>query len=354
MGINAESLQTLEGLVRHYSPSGEEAAVVSWLVEHMRALGFTTAFRDQAGNAVGVIGTGAKNAVLLGHIDTVRGELPIRVDDERIYGRGTVDAKGSLACFVSAAAAVTPAPDLRLTVIGAVDEERGSSGARYAADAYQADFVIVGEPNRWDRIGLGYKGTLPMKLSLRRPASHTASAVVTAAEEWVQNWNNFHQFAAEYNADKPKLFDQLLVSLRSLQAGEDQEGQFAIGEIGCRLPPEGTPGEWFDRLRELAPLAELEMTAVPIPAWRCEKNTAPVRAFLKAIRAHEGTPAFVYKTGTADLNIVAPAWRCPALVYGPGDSALDHTDGEYLEIAEYLKAIEVLKDALNQLISAGS
>lgn len=353
MNANAESVRTLEGLISHYSPSGEEAAVVSWLVDRMRTLGFTAAFRDQAGNAVGVIGTGAKNAVLLGHIDTVRGDLPLRMDKERIYGRGTVDAKGSLACFVSAAAAVSPASDWRLTVIGAVDEERGSAGARYAAEAYQADFVIVGEPNRWDRIGLGYKGTLPMRLSLRRPASHTASAAITAAEEWVQCWNSIYRFAGEYNADKPKLFDQLLVSLRSLQAGEDQEGQFASGEIGCRLPPEGTPGEWFEKLQKLVSAGELEKTAVPIPSWRCEKNTALVRAFMKAIRAQEGTPAFVYKTGTADLNIVAPAWGCPALVYGPGDSALDHTAGEYLEIAEYLKAIEVLKDALNQLITAG-
>ena len=72
-------------------------------------------------------------------------------------------------------------------------------------------------------------------------------------------------------------------------------------------------------------------------------------AFLNGIRAAGGTPSFVYKTGTADLNIAAPVWKCPAVVYGPGDSALDHTPEEHISISEYLKAIEVLADALTRL-----
>ncbi|HEY2981455.1 MAG TPA: M20/M25/M40 family metallo-hydrolase, partial [Anaerolineales bacterium] len=81
------------------------------------------------------------------------------------------------------------------------------------------------------------------------------------------------------------------------------------------------------------------------------KNTPLVRAFLSAIRAHGGTPSFVYKTGTSDLNIVAPIWKCPALVYGPGNSSLDHTPEEHISVEEYLKAVEVLRDSLIKLMS---
>ncbi|HQV95841.1 MAG TPA: M20/M25/M40 family metallo-hydrolase, partial [Anaerolineales bacterium] len=74
------------------------------------------------------------------------------------------------------------------------------------------------------------------------------------------------------------------------------------------------------------------------------------RSFLSGIRSQGGEPRFVYKTGTADLNIVAPVWKCPAVVYGPGDSSLDHTPNEHIELEEYAKAATVLTDTLLKLI----
>ncbi len=75
-----------------------------------------------------------------------------------------------------------------------------------------------------------------------------------------------------------------------------------------------------------------------------------VRAFLASIRAEGGKPGFVYKTGTADLNVVGPVWNCPALVYGPGDSALDHTPEEHIELREYARTVRVLASALESLV----
>jgi [amino group carrier protein]-lysine/ornithine hydrolase len=66
---------TLIGLVEHYSPSGQERKAVEWLVERMKSLGFDDAFVDGAGNAVGVMGGGPRQVVLLGHIDTVPGDF---------------------------------------------------------------------------------------------------------------------------------------------------------------------------------------------------------------------------------------------------------------------------------------
>ena len=55
---------------------------------------------DVAGNAVGVIGSGPKSIVLLGHIDTVPGDIPVRIENGILHGRGAVDAKGPPATFV--------------------------------------------------------------------------------------------------------------------------------------------------------------------------------------------------------------------------------------------------------------
>ena len=97
---------TLIGLISQYSPSVEERRAVEWLVERMKSLGYGESFIDEAGNAVGVMGKGLKQVILLGHIDTVSGEISARVEDNILFGRGSVDAKGPLACFVDAVAAL--------------------------------------------------------------------------------------------------------------------------------------------------------------------------------------------------------------------------------------------------------
>jgi LysW-gamma-L-lysine carboxypeptidase len=102
-------------------------------------------------------------------------------------------------------------------------------------------------------------------------------------------------------------------------------------------------------LNEILSGAIIEPSGFAIPAWECEKNTRLVRAFLSGIRSQGGEPRFVYKTGTADLNIVGPAWKCPALVYGPGDSSLDHTPNEHIELKEYSRSVLVLSASLQTL-----
>ena len=159
---------TLIGLVSQYSPSGQERGAVDWLAARMMSLGFTDSFIDGAGNAVGVMGSGPKQVVLLGHIDTVPGKIKVEEVDDLLYGRGSVDAKGPLACFVDAVARVGIKEDWQFVVIGAVEEERDSDGARFIVDKYKPDFAIIGEPNQWNRVALGYKGGAWAHVTVRR------------------------------------------------------------------------------------------------------------------------------------------------------------------------------------------
>lgn len=85
------------------------------------------------------------------------------------------------------------------------------------------------------------------------------------------------------------------------------------------------------------------------PAYRAEKNTPLVRAFLSAIRQAGGSPGFTVKSGTSDMNITAPIWRCPTLAYGPGDSDLDHTPHEHILVSEYQCSVRVLAQVLRAL-----
>ncbi|MFN3334629.1 MAG: M20/M25/M40 family metallo-hydrolase, partial [Caldilinea sp.] len=87
------------------------------------------------------------------------------------------------------------------------------------------------------------------------------------------------------------------------------------------------------------------------PAWRSERSNLLVRSFLQGLK--EVAPAeklgFVLKTGTSDMNVVGPAWRCPIVAYGPGDSSLDHTPHEHLPLNDFWCAVLVLEQALRNL-----
>jgi [amino group carrier protein]-lysine/ornithine hydrolase len=342
---------TLIGLVSQYSPSGQERGAVEWLVERMKSLGYDNAFVDEAGNAVGVMGKGPKQVILLGHIDTVPGEIKVERDARSVslFGRGSVDAKGPLACFTDAVAQVGTVDGWQFIVIGAVEEERDSEGARFVATQYRPAFAIIGEPNRWDRIALGYKGSAWANITIQRAQNHTASGGSTACESAVELWLKIKAYTETFNTDRPKAFDQLLITLRGMDSGSDDFEQWARLTVGVRLPGAISPDAWYQTLSEVSFDAVVEPMGFAIPAWACEKNTPLVRAFLNGIRSQGGEPRFVFKTGTADLNIVAPIWNCPALVYGPGDSNLDHTPHEHIVLEEYEKAVMVLSQALRSL-----
>ncbi len=340
---------TLIGLVSQYSPSGSERGAVEWLVERMKSLGYGESFIDEAGNAVGVMGSGEKQVVLLGHIDTVLGEIKVEQVADLLYGRGAVDAKGPLACFVDAVAKVGAKDGWQFVVIGAVEEERDSEGARFVVTQYKPDFAIIGEPNHWDRIALGYKGSAWANVIVKREQAHTASGEETAAEAAVDVWLKIKAYVNGFNEDKKRVFDQLLLTLRGIDSSQDGFEQTATLKVGVRLPVDVSPEDWYKKLNEIIGDCHLERTGFAIPAWGCEKNTPLVRSFLSGIRSQGGEPRFVYKTGTADLNIVAPVWKCPAVVYGPGDSSLDHTPNEHIELEEYARAVSVLTNTLHKL-----
>jgi [amino group carrier protein]-lysine/ornithine hydrolase len=340
---------TLVGLVSQYSPSGQEQGAVEWLVARMKSLGFDDACVDGVGNAVGVMGKGTKQVVLLGHIDTVPGEIKVERDNISLYGRGAVDAKGPLACFVDAVSKVGTKDGWQFVVIGAVEEERDSEGARFIVDKYKPDFAIIGEPNQWDRVALGYKGSAWANVTVTRGQAHTASGEETAAEAAIEAWLKIKAYVDSFNADKQKAFDKLLLTLRGMESDSNDFEQWARLKVGVRLPVDVSPEDWYQKLEEIVGDAKVERIGFAVPAWGCEKNSKLVRAFLSGIRSNGGEPRFVYKTGTADLNIVAPVWKCPAVVYGPGDSSLDHTPNEHIELNDYQKAVDVLTNVLFNL-----
>jgi|CXWL01.1.fsa_nt_gi LysW-gamma-L-lysine carboxypeptidase len=349
MDADFDEVDFLEGLLKTYSPTHGEAEAVQYLVAQMRMLGYE-AMVDEAGNAVGVMGDGPVEIMLLGHIDTVPGFIEVTREGDLLRGRGAVDAKGPLACFVAAGALAGQVAGRRITVIGAVGEEGDSRGAKYLLQSRlhasrAPTMIIIGEPSGWERVTMGYKGSAWYEFTAKRALAHTSAQAESACEAAVSFWNRLTAQAAAMNAGKPKMFDQLLPTLRGMGSESDGFVETAQLKFGLRLPPGLSVAALTGILVETASPDQIELLD-GVPAYRAEKNTPPVRSFLAAIRGEGGSPGFTVKSGTSDMNLVAPVWNCPAVAYGPGDSSLDHTPDEHILISEYQRAVRVLAAVL--------
>lgn len=341
----------LEELLRIPSPSGEEDGLAEYLVEQMTALGFR-AHRDEVGNVVGALGDpgAGRKIVLLGHMDTVPGLIPVRREGDRLYGRGAVDAKGPLAAFVLAAARVAPQLNgAHLLVVGAVEEEEHGKGAHHLARAMPPpDCVIIGEPSHWEAITLGYKGRLCLEYRLTQPGGHSAGERPGPAEKAVAFWNKVTTYSEALNHGRSGHFDTLDPALRDFRSFSNGLYDGVEMNIVMRLPLGVETADLKRKMRVWCNGARLSFPGSD-PPFRSEKNTPPVRALLRAIRAEGGRPRFKLKTGTSDMNTVGPAWNCPIVAYGPGNAALDHTPDEHIEIEEFCQGVNVLTRALKEL-----
>lgn len=341
-------IELLRSLVSIPSLSYEERDAVQYLRGVMASRGF--ALTDSpVGNAIGRIGSGERHVVLLGHIDTVPGHIPVEIVDGVLWGRGAVDAKGPLATFVAAASLAADELNCTVTVIGAVGEEViGSFGAQEIAAWDAPDFCIIGEPSGWDAVCLGYRGSLSLIYRLAKSSRHTAGPGDSVAQEAVEFWNALQEEVGAWNQDAKGHFWSIGDSLRSFNTTSDGLEDTAELSIGLRLPPELDVDKLIARVHELSGEAEIQIDGLQ-HGYRTDKRSKLIPPFLRNIRAEGGNPGFTLKLGTSDMNVVGPAWGCPIVAYGPGDSSLDHTPDERIELVEYLKARDVLSEVLRSL-----
>jgi len=339
-------IELLEEMLSIPSPSTQERALGQWLVARLRAMGFA-ARRDEAGNVVAFWGSGPREVLLLGHMDTVPGFIPVRREGDHLFGRGAVDAKGPLAAAITAVARQPAGAEYRFTLIGAVEEEGSSRGARHLKARRAPDQLIILEPSGWDAVTLGYKGSLRARYRLSVPMGHGAGPNESAGDRAIAFVRRVQDHAAQQGQGRGT-FERLDARILRFHADHDGFRDTAAMTVGFRLPLDFDVPALQQRLEAWAEGAELRFDYAD-PAVRAEKNTPLVRAFLKGVRNAGGTPRFKMKTGTSDMNILAPVWGCPTLAYGPGDSKLDHTPDEAIDLNEFERGVDVLATALSRL-----
>ncbi|WP_248895775.1 [LysW]-lysine hydrolase [Haloplanus halobius] len=340
----SEAQRLLVDLVSTPSLSGEESEAAQHLVDFFEAHD-----REVWVDDVGNVHAPADDAVLLtSHIDTVPGDIPVEIretdGEPALWGRGSVDATGSLAAMAVAAV------ETGVSFLGVVGEEVDSRGARHVIETDRAEpgAVINGEPSGWTGITLGYRGLLAGTYVATSESGHTSRPENNAIQDAMDWWERVEE---EFDPDEYlPVFERVTCKPTAFEGGTSVDGLSveATMEVQFRVPPEYT----VDDVREMAD-GQLGVGTVhwydKVPPVMESPRTDVARAFRAAIREAGGDPRLLRKTGTADMNVFASAWDCPMVTYGPGDSDLDHAPDEHLPLPEYDRSIGVLIDVCERL-----
>ncbi|MFH1536615.1 MAG: M20/M25/M40 family metallo-hydrolase [Patescibacteria group bacterium] len=331
-----DNIKLLQKLVEIESLSGQEKKAANFLIRHTKKLNFDKTYKDDAGNFVAERGGGNNIILLVGHVDTVSGKIPVRIKNNNLYGRGSVDAKGCLATFISAVNNLVNLENNKFIIIGAVEEEcETSKGAKFILDKYNPNAIFIGEPSGWSNITIGYKGSLRLEYADECQNLHYAnpdSNLINKAINFINNLKN-------------NLSEDEILEIRNFNTTNNGLTQKVNIKINIRTSPNFNINK-IDNLLKNKQITIKEN----IPGIIANKNNFLVKSMLKSIRKSSGKPKFLRKTGTSDFNYLAKNWpNIPILAYGPGNSKLDHAPNEHLDLNEYKKAIKVLTFALNSV-----
>jgi LysW-gamma-L-lysine carboxypeptidase len=348
-----ESVRTTPGrgllvdLVSTYSPSGEEGPAVDHLVEF-----FDAHDREVFVDAVGNVRAPADDAVLLtSHVDTVPGEISVRVadgDEELdaegpvLWGRGSVDATGSLAAMAHAAV------QTGVSFVGVVGEEVDSRGAHHlVTDREAPEAVVNGEPSGWDAVALGYRGLVAGEYTVSTESAHGARPDADAIDHATAWWTTVREVVDEESGGG---FEAITPRSLAIDGGlaDDGESVEASMSVRFRVPPTATTESVQTLVESTTEAGHVEWQSATPPLVGSARS-AVATAFRGAIRRAGGTPRHLHKTGTADANHYAEAWDVPVVTYGPGDASLDHTPTERLPLTEFDRATDVLVAVCDRL-----
>lgn len=339
MKPNCDVVELLRALIAVPSVSGEERAAADMLFDYLSERG---ADPQRSGDSVWFERAGAaqgKTLLLAAHIDTVAPGEGWSVDpfgaeerEGRLYGRGAVDDKASVAAFTACGLSTRP-PAGRLIVALTSGEETGKSGLIDLLDLIRpVDAAVVGEPTSLD-ICIRQRGLLVITAVAKGKTGHagrpegTVNAIEAAASD----------ILALSKID-PGLADPFL--------GASKAAATVIGggsahnvipdrcefTIDVRTVPGRSHDEWVRHLKE-ALSSEIHPHSGRYRPCSTDEDEEIVRS---AVQANPEAKLIGSPTASdwAFLDV-------PAVKMGPGDPLLSHRPDEYVEVGEVARAVDL-------------
>jgi putative selenium metabolism hydrolase len=352
-------------------PVGERIA------SEIRSLGYDEVRFDKMGNIMGRIGSGPRVIVYDSHIDTVGVGDPAswgwdpfqgKIEDGKLYARGACDEKGSTPGMIYGLAF---ARDLGLLegwsayYFGNMEEWCDGIAPNSFVDVdpqVRPDFVVIGEPTKM-QIYRGHKGRVELKVTAKGKSAHAASnhlgdnaiyklLPIIAGVRDLEPQLGDHPFLghAKITVSDMKIStasinavpdEAVLFIDRRMTFGETKEQ--AVAQVRALIPPEHRGSITVEEMFYDEPSYTGFVFPVDkyFPAWALAESHPLVQAGIQARRLIGLDEA---PTGKWDFSTNGTYWAgkagIPSIGFGPGDERLAHAAGEFVPLAEVVKATE--------------
>ncbi|HHW93088.1 MAG TPA: M20 family metallopeptidase [Clostridiaceae bacterium] len=372
-----EVVDLLERLIRHDSSiSGDqEKGVVDELVEFARthALDYEICpvIDDRSNLLIYVHGTepSAQTIMYCGHMDVVPpGHIshwdsdpfnPVIVDG-RLYGRGSVDMKGSIAAALCAVTALSRANiHLEGSILFAfvIDEETQNRGMKAFLEHKSSRSIgacVLGEPSNLE-IHIGHKGVMGFWITFFGKRAH--AALPEQGINALSYCAKFVQVVEQYQSDvlSPRIHPHLgcpTLTVTMIRAGLElnsiperaemrldrrflstEETEDVISEM------ENLLGEFLMLYPECK--AEMKITTVCPPAF-LDRHNELVDLVSKAINPDfpDKVPVGTFLAGS-EMGMIMDGLQIPALIFGPGDLSKAHRSNESIDLEQLYRGTEL-------------
>ncbi len=299
-------------------------------------------------SVVAKVGQGSPVVVLNGHLDVVPGEpqdfVP-RMENGRLYGRGSYDMLGSVACLMTLMAEFAQSPPDCTVILALVpDEESGGElGTGYLVDrGVVGDIAICGEPTNLN-IAVQAKGILQLWIEVRGVAAHGSrpwlgeNAIIKALENYqtISSLNAFEQNTAYFAS--PSLN---LAKIHAGKAFNQVPDACSIG-VDIRYLPGQDPDQLLRQIRSSLPDADVRVHFHGSPVHTSEDDR-----LVRRLRKHARS-VFFGQDGSADTRFYATTGM-PAVEFGPS-GANHHGPDEYVDIQSLSEYTDILRNFITTI-----
>lgn len=315
------------------STTREEGPAVDFTARWLVTRGWNVRLQEVTPGRSNVWATRKGGGVTLStHLDTVPPYVPPRMEGDRLYGRGSSDAKGIAAAMMIAADRLVQAGEERVDLLFVVGEERGSDGARTANQLpCTSKFLVNGEPTE-SRLATGNKGSLRLTVRTRGREAHSAYA--------------------ELGKSAIVAMLPLLEELPALDLPKNE----TLGDstINIGMIRGGTEANIVPALCEAELMVRLVGDPAPVKAaldrWAKGRAEIEYGSFTPAQRYHT-VPGFdagpvAYTTDVPLLD----RWGTP-LLFGPGSITVAHTPDEFVDVKELRAAVDAYEKLVRTLLN---
>ena len=370
----------LQQLVRTPSenPPGEEAAAAALTSALCKDLGLEVEEHEAEPGRPSVVarwrGSDGPTLCYCSHIDVVpvgdpalweRDPFSGAIEDGRMHGRGSSDAKGPVAAAIEAvgilkAAGWEPRGTLELALV-ADEETMGFQGAGYLVEKgiVAPDVAIVGEPTSL-RVVRAQRGASWFRLATRGVAGHGS-----APERGVNAIKHMAEIVLHLEDTLPDVTHPLLggptLNVGTIRGGEKVNiiPAACVAEIDRRTVPGETRDsviagieEAIERARKRFPDvdAHLDLAFFAEP-FEVAADSRVVTTAVEAIRSTTGRDVDVIGfRGASDARFLFET-GADVIVCGPGDITLAHTARESIDLAELEQGAIAYAKAFASLLS---